>query len=73
MRVATGKVQDGKIVVEGPPLAEGAKVTVLAPEGDETFRLSEADEKALLRAIAEGDQGQVMDQEELFRNLGWRG
>lgn len=34
MRIASGKVVAGKIVVEGEPLAEGATVTVLAPEAD---------------------------------------
>jgi hypothetical protein len=37
MRVTTGKVIEGKVVVEGLPLEEGAVVTVLARESDETF------------------------------------
>lgn len=72
MRVTTGKVKAGKIVVEGPPLADGTKVTVLAFEGDETFRLAEAEQQALLKAIAEADRGEVVAQEDLFRDLGWR-
>ncbi|HEY2930412.1 MAG TPA: hypothetical protein VGK99_01600 [Acidobacteriota bacterium] len=71
MRVTTGKVKAGKIVVEGPPLAEGAKVTVLAPEGDETFHLSQSEEKALLESIAEAERGEVVTQDDLFRDLGW--
>lgn len=41
MRVTTGRVEDGKIVVvEGPPLEEGLEVTIVAPEGDETGTIS---------------------------------
>ena len=35
MRIATGRVISGKVVVEGEPLTEGATVTVLAPDGVE--------------------------------------
>ena len=34
MKVATGKVIDGKVVVEGTALDEGAMVTVLARDDD---------------------------------------
>jgi len=37
MKVATGKIVDGKVVLEGEPLAEGSVVTVLARRDDETF------------------------------------
>ncbi len=33
MKVATGRVVEGTIVLEGEPLAEGAVVTVVAEEG----------------------------------------
>ena len=72
MRVTTGKVEAGKIVVEGAPLADGTKVTVLAVEGDETFHLAEVDEEALIKAMVEADQGHVVSREQLFRDLGWR-
>ncbi|HEY3129937.1 MAG TPA: hypothetical protein VGL91_10800 [Acidobacteriota bacterium] len=72
MRITTGKVEAGKIVVEGPPLAEGTKVTILFAEGDETFRLAGAEEQALLKAIAEANRGEVITQEGLFRDLGQR-
>jgi len=35
MKVASGRVVAGRIVVEGEPLEEGCTVTVLAPERDE--------------------------------------
>ena len=36
MRVTTGKVVEGKVVVEGLPLQEAAHVTVLARKSEET-------------------------------------
>ena len=39
MQLATGIVVDGKVVVEGESLPEGAVVTILVREADETFRV----------------------------------
>jgi len=72
MRVATGKVVSGKIVVEGEPFAEGSSVTVVAPENGEVFDLSPADEAALLAAIDEAERGDVVDGDQLLRDLGKR-
>jgi len=69
MRVATGKVVAGKVVVEGTPLDEGATVTVIATEGAETFELAPADEAALLAAIAEADRGDLLDASEIIAEL----
>ena len=40
---------------------------VVAPENDETFTLGTEDESALLDAMAEGDRGEVISADELFR------
>ncbi len=72
MRVATGKVVAGKIVVEGDPLAEGSIVTVLAPENGEILELNADDEAALLTSIEEAERGDVVDGEEFLRELGNR-
>ena len=69
MIVATGKVIGGKIVVEGSPLDEGAVVTVLAREGDETFDLTPEQESELLAAIAEADRGETMSAEQHLERL----
>ena len=69
MRVTTGKVVFGKVVVEGEPLDEGAVVTVLAPEDSETFELSPEAEAALLAAIGEADRGEVVSGDEVLRKL----
>ncbi|MGH7858936.1 MAG: hypothetical protein ACREQY_16545 [Candidatus Binatia bacterium] len=72
MKVATGKVVSGKVVIEGDPLPNGAKVTVISREGDETFVLSPEDEAEILAAIAEVDRGETIDGEELLKSLGRR-
>ena len=69
MRVATGKVVAGKVIVEGSPFDEGATVTVIATEGAETFELAPADEAALLAAIAEADRGDLLDASEIIAEL----
>jgi hypothetical protein len=69
MKVITGKVVAGRIVVEGEPLEEGSTVTVLAPEHDETFVLDSQAETALLAALAEADRGEVITSEQLLHEL----
>lgn len=60
MKVATGVVVGGKVVIEGEPLAEGSVVTVVLREDDDTFEVSPEDERALLEAIAQADRGEVI-------------
>jgi hypothetical protein len=69
MRVVSGKVIAGKIVVEGEPLDEGSTVTVLAPELDEAFMLDSEAEASLLAAIAEADRGETIAAEQLLSKL----
>ena len=73
MRVTTGKVVSGKVVVEGEPLAEGATVTVLAPEAQPTFELGPNEEAELLEAIDQVRRGEVVDGDELLNELGGDG
>ena len=69
MRIATGRVVDGKVVLDGDPLDEGTVVTVLAPEGEETFSLSPDDEAELRSALAEADRSEGIDGDELLDQL----
>jgi hypothetical protein len=69
MRVATDKVVGGKVVIDGDPFAEGAVVTVVAPEADETFVATPEQEAALLDAIAECERGETITSEELLERL----
>ena len=69
VRVATGRVVDGKVVVEGEPLEEGAVVTVLAGDDEESFTLSLDQEQALRLAIADADQGEGVEAEAFLEQL----
>ena len=69
MKIITGKVVAGRIVVEGEPLEEGTTVTVLAPESDEAFVLDAESEEALLAAIAEADRGETVAGDGLLDRL----
>ena len=69
MQVATGTVVNGKIVLEGVPLAEGAVVTVVSRGADESFLLTEAQENELLAAMAEIERGEYVSLEELLQSF----
>jgi hypothetical protein len=73
MRIATGKVVAGKVVVDGLPLEEGATVTVIAAEDTESFELSSAEGAALLASIVEADGGDLVDADEVVAELGRSG
>ena len=69
MRVTSGKVVSGRVVVEGEPLPEGSVVTILSRETDETFQLDERAERELLESIAEADRGELVPAEEVLKSL----
>ena len=69
MQLATGTVVGGKIVVEGDPLPEGAVVTILAREADETFEVPPELEAELLESIAQAERGETISAEELLKRL----
>jgi len=69
MQLATGTVVGGKVVVEGDPLPEGAVVTILAREADETFEVPPELEAELLESIAQADRGETISAEEMLERL----
>ncbi len=69
MKLATGRVVGGKVVIEGEPLQEGATVTVLAHEDNETFELGPQEEAELLHAIEQVKNGKFVDGDEFFGRL----
>jgi beta-lactam-binding protein with PASTA domain len=69
MKIATGKVVEGKVVLEGERLAEGTVVTVMVREGEDAFDVSDEDERALLEALAQADRGQVVSWDQLQAQL----
>ncbi len=69
MKLATGRVVSGKVVVDGDPLPDGTKVTVIAREEDETFELSPDEETEILLAIAEAERGETVEAVHLLKSL----
>ena len=59
MRVTSGKVVSGHIVVEGEPLPDGAVVTVLARDTDESFELD----------ATAADRGELIPVDEVLRSF----
>lgn len=69
MKVATGTVIDGKVVVEGEALAEGSTVTIVQREDDESFELTAGEEAELLASIGEIERGEYITQDQLLERL----
>jgi hypothetical protein len=68
MQVASGKVVNGRVVVEAD-LPEGADVTLIALDGEETFEVSPELEAIILESIGQGQRGETISAEELLREL----
>lgn len=73
IRLVTGKVVEGKVVVEGDPLKEGSTVTVLASEDDGGLELTAEQEELLLQAIREAEQGDFIHGGQFLKELDERG
>lgn len=71
MKVTTGTVVAGKIVVEDPELQDGTNVYIVIrePEDGESVQLSREELAELEAGIAEADRGEVIASDELFRRL----
>jgi hypothetical protein len=72
MRIASGKVVDGRVELDGE-LPEGASVTVLATDGDETFEADAETEQMLLQAIDQCNRGKNTPMARLLSELRTRG
>ena len=68
MVIASGKVVDGRVELDSE-LPEGASVTVLAREGDETFEADPETERMLLDAIAQCERGETIPMTQLLGEL----
>ena len=69
MKIATGKVIGGKVIVDGEALVDGTSVTVISDDDEKLFGVSAEQEAALLASIAEVERGEVISAEELFARL----
>ncbi len=68
MVIASGRVVDGRVELD-TALPEGASVTVLARDGDETFEADPETERMLLEAIAQCDRGEAVPVAQLLGEL----
>ena len=68
MQIASGRVVGGRVELDGE-MPEGATVTVIAREADETFEVDAETEQALLRAIEQCDQGETIPMDDLLGEL----
>jgi len=71
MQIAAGKVIGRRVELDAD-LPEGASVTVLALEGDETFEADPETEKMLLEAIEQCSRGHTTPMEQVLSESGWR-
>lgn len=69
MQVLTGTVVEGKVVLDGASLPDGATVTVFAEQPGETVRLPPHLQAELEAAIDEADREDGISGEELFEQL----
>jgi hypothetical protein len=68
MRIASGKVVHGKVVYEGE-LPEGADVTLLAHEPEETFEVTPELKAVLLESIAQCERGETISADDLIEEM----
>ncbi len=68
MQIASGKVIGGRVELDGE-LPEGATVTVIAREADETFEVDADTEQILLRAIEQCERGEIIPMGDLLDEL----
>ncbi len=69
MKIATGTVTHGTIVVEGEAFSEGEKVTILSYGDSKPFRVTPAEKRLLLESIAQADRGEFVDVDALLAEL----
>jgi len=62
-------VIDGHVQIDDAEWPEGASVTVLLSEGEETFEADAETERMLLESIAQCDRGQTVPLERLLDDL----
>ena len=72
MKIATGKIVGGKVVLEGASFEEGSSVTVLARDQEGGVALTPEEEAELLLAISEADSGETVSAEEVLAKLAHR-
>ncbi len=72
MKMATGKVVGGKVILDGVSLAEGTSVTVLAKDDQAGFDLIPEQDAELLLSIAEAERGETVSANDVLTTLARR-
>lgn len=70
--MASGRVIEGRVELDAE-LPEGAAVTVLLPEGDETFEADQETKRMLLESIAQCERGETVPFATVLEELRRRG
>jgi hypothetical protein len=68
MQMASGRVVAGRVELDGE-LPEGASVTVIAHDDDESFEADPDTERMLLSAIAQCDRGDTIPMKQLLSEI----
>lgn len=69
MKMLTAKVIDGRLDVPEGLLEEGTTVTVLVPENDEGFELTDEESAFIRESLAQIGRGEWVDGEELIDEI----
>jgi hypothetical protein len=69
VKLATGTVVDGKIVVHGEALAEGSTVSLIVRDQDELFVVPPELERDLDESLAQAARGETVALDEALRQL----
>lgn len=69
MRVASGRVIHGRIEMNESELPEGAAVTVLFQDGDDSFSVDAETKAMLLHSIGQCERGQTVPLEQVLEEL----
>jgi hypothetical protein len=60
MRIASGRVINGRVELEDVDLLDGAAVTVFIPNGEQTFEADAETERMLLESISQCERGRTV-------------
>lgn len=69
MKIATGTVFKGTIIVDDTEFKEGTEVFILTREREDEVHLSPEELAELEAGIAEADRGEMIPGDELFASL----
>lgn len=69
MRVTSGTVVSGKVILAEPSLADGTDVLVVTREREAEVHFSPAELAELAAGIAEADRGETIPGDEFFERL----